>query len=191
MTEAPIGFCACWCGGKTTVPTSTSRFHNRMAGIPVRFLSGHNNRRPIAERFWAKVQKYEGDACWIWNGCHYRHGYGQTSIDGKHLLAHRVAWALEHGPIPEGLHVLHKCDNPPCVRHHHLFLGTRSDNMRDCVQKGRHPKPPEKHACPQGHPYSGYNLIINAKGRKLCRICGNVASLRWWRNKRKGRLHGH
>lgn len=87
------------------------------------------------ERFWAKVAKDDG--CWLWTGSTSR-GYGYFSIGGRLRSAHRVSWSLEHGPIPAGLYVLHRCDVRACVRPAHLFLGTQVDNMRDCVAKGRH-----------------------------------------------------
>lgn len=71
--------------------------------------------------------------CWIWNGPFTR-GYGKA---GKRW-AHRLSWEAFKGQIPEGLHVLHKCDTPPCVNPGHLFLGTHRDNVRDCMAKGRH-----------------------------------------------------
>jgi hypothetical protein len=92
--------------------------------------------------------------CWNWTGTlNRRGGYGQCNFlrDGKRLLAHRWSWLLARGPIPDGLHVLHRCDNPRCVNPEHLFLGTHQDNMRDAILKGRrkHPSPPrvrgEKH----------------------------------------------
>lgn len=64
-------------------------------------------------------------------------GYGQVRREGKQQQAHRWTWAEEHGPIPDGMCVLHRCDNPPCVNLDHLFLGTPKDNMRDMWQKGR------------------------------------------------------
>jgi len=91
---------------------------------------------PIEERFWAKVNKIEG-GCWEWTAAKSV-GYGRFKVDGRLLLAHRFSYELQHGPIPEGLWVLHHCDNPCCVNPEHLFLGTRSDNMLDCVRKGRH-----------------------------------------------------
>jgi len=71
--------------------------------------------------------------CQEWTGRRNRDGYG---IQG-HKLAHRVAWETAHGPIPDGLCVLHRCDNPPCVDVEHLFLGTRADNAADRNAKGR------------------------------------------------------
>lgn len=88
-----------------------------------------------AERFWRKVDK-TGD-CWVWTGGKHKDGYGLTGVTGKTELAHRVAWEFTNGKIPEGLHVLHKCDNPPCVRPDHLFVGTHLDNMQDMNNKGR------------------------------------------------------
>lgn len=96
------------------------------------------DRRPLAERFWEKVQKGEG--CWLWTGCLDRRGYGQIARGGKHgghMKAHRAAFTLTNGPIPGGGHILHRCDNPACVRPDHLFLGTHADNMQDMWAKGR------------------------------------------------------
>ena len=74
--------------------------------------------------------------CILWIGA--KSGlYGQISVGGKLKRAHRVAWEKENGSIPEGLYVLHHCDNPPCVNVDHLFLGTQADNMRDMSEKGR------------------------------------------------------
>jgi hypothetical protein len=89
-------------------------------------------------RFWAKVDK-TGD-CWLWTARLSRDGYGQFRTGGvgtPNARAHRVAWALAYGAIPEGLLVLHRCDNPRCVRPEHLFLGTSADNVADRNAKGR------------------------------------------------------
>lgn len=90
---------------------------------------------PLEERFWEKVDK-SGD-CWLWTGCVNSYGYGRINIKKKIIKAHRVSWGLLFGPIPKGLCILHKCDNPPCVNPDHLFLGTLSDNTKDMIAKGR------------------------------------------------------
>lgn len=91
----------------------------------------------IEERFWAKATS--GDGCWEWMGPRVGIGYGSFWANGKTVRAHRLAWELVNGPIPTGLSVLHRCDNPPCVRPDHLFIGTNADNSKDMVQKGRSP----------------------------------------------------
>jgi hypothetical protein len=131
--------CECGCGGQT------SGKPGRKPG-KARFIVGHYSRiqrRPtLAERFWLRVEKSEG--CWPWTGRRKQDDqYGMVYLPGgtktKHKLAsaHRVSWELHNGPIPPGLHVLHRCDNPPCVRPDHLFLGTNADNLADRNAKGR------------------------------------------------------
>jgi HNH endonuclease len=103
-----------------------------------------------SEKFFARVVgKDQEDSCWLWQGPFWgreskdgkRYGYfWYSDDDGKQRLigAHRFAWILAHGPIPKGLWVCHQCDNPPCVNaEKHLFLGTPSEDMFDCVRKGR------------------------------------------------------
>ena len=96
---------------------------------------GAINKRNLVDRFWDKVEATDG--CWIWGGSLYNTGYGEIRNKTTRLLAHRVSWEIHFGKIPDGLCVLHRCDNPPCVNPKHLFLGTRGDNIRDCIQKGR------------------------------------------------------
>jgi HNH endonuclease len=92
--------------------------------------------RPIADRFWEKVEKT--DSCWLWKGARKPLGYGTFMVKkGRFAIAHRMSWQFAFGDIPSGLHVLHRCDVPACVRPDHLFLGTQADNMADCIEKGR------------------------------------------------------
>lgn len=94
-------------------------------------------------QFWAKVDKTS--SCWIWLGCKGK-GYGQVKIRGKRKRAHRLAWELTHGSIPDDLFLCHRCDNPACVNPSHLFLGTAADNAKDRDAKGRHRPPMTKGA---------------------------------------------
>jgi hypothetical protein len=91
--------------------------------------------RRLGARLWPRVTR--GDGCWEWTGTRGEKGYGRLTADGRTVQAHRLAWELTNGPIPAGLHVLHRCDNPPCVRPEHLFLGSNLDNIADRHAKGR------------------------------------------------------
>jgi hypothetical protein len=88
-------------------------------------------------RFWAKVRVSKPDACWMWQGAAWASGYGNIWWGDRPEGAHRVAWSLCHGPVPAGLHVLHRCDTPLCVNPGHLFLGNHHHNMQDASRKGR------------------------------------------------------
>ncbi|RSK29880.1 HNH endonuclease signature motif containing protein [Hymenobacter metallilatus] len=87
------------------------------------------------QNFWDSVKKE--DRCWVWQRGLNRTGYGQFCVFGSNIYAHRFSYSLHFGPIPDGMVICHKCDNPSCVRPEHLFLGTYSDNTQDAVQKGR------------------------------------------------------
>lgn len=102
----------------------------------------------LEQRFWQKVRK--GDGCWEWTANRDEKGYGRFRYPGARAgRAHRFSYIHHFGPIAGGLQVCHRCDNPPCVRPDHLFLGTNSDNQKDSVQKGRNRGPRGT-----GHPLS-------------------------------------
>lgn len=90
-----------------------------------------------AERFDDKYIPEPNSGCWLWTGSLNRFGYGKFYARGASWLAHRFSYELRIGPVPEQLHVCHKCDVTQCVNPDHLFLGTHADNMRDKSLKGR------------------------------------------------------
>lgn len=87
------------------------------------------------DRFWARVS--QSDGCWLWQGYKDQDGYGLLFIQPRMRRAHRLAYEIATGENPGELSVLHRCDNPACVRPDHLFLGTNDDNMADMRAKGR------------------------------------------------------
>ncbi len=96
--------------------------------------------QPLRDRFWGKVKIGSPDECWPYQGAPSPRGYMQFAVNGRQWRAHRIAWILERGHIPDGHFVCHKCDNPPCCNPNHLFTGTVQDNHADMMAKGRHPK---------------------------------------------------
>jgi len=139
--------------------------------------------RPTAvERFHARV-KVMPNGCLEWTHDSDHHGYGRLSVGGKKVAAHRFAWELAHGPIPAGMYVLHRCDNPPCVNAYGcLFLGTQSENNADRDSKGRNAMSARTH-CPKNHPYDEENTAIS-QGRRFCRECHRVADAAYRAKKR-------
>lgn len=142
------------------------------------------DRRAIAvareeERFWGHVDK-SGD-CWLWTASRNKQGYGSFTLaapketGGRTTRAHRYAYEKTVGPIPDGLFLLHSCDNPPCVNPAHLRPGTASDNSEDASARGRFPNSQATH-CPEGHPYDEANTRIRPEGWRACRACYRESS---------------
>lgn len=131
-----------------------------------------------SSNFWRHVRK-DDVGCWEWTGNRNSLGYGRVSrrLNGKlkSFYAHRVSFQLSFGPIPEGLEVCHKCDNPCCVRPDHLWLGTQAENNRDRHLKGRTARVPEKTHCRNGHPFDSVNTRFYVTGSgiryRVCRTC--------------------
>jgi hypothetical protein len=108
---------------------------SKQRGLFCTFACYQASRGPVRERFDRNFAQ-QPRGCWEWTGRRNLQGYGNFSINSRKVAAHRVAWTLANGPIPAGMHVCHHCDNPPCVRPDHLFLGTAADNIRDRNVKG-------------------------------------------------------
>lgn len=91
----------------------------------------------VAERFWLLVDRRGPDECWLWLGARQAKGYGRLCYRSALVPAHRLSFGLHFGPIPSGMLVCHRCDNPPCCNPAHLFLGTPRDNAQDMTRKER------------------------------------------------------
>jgi len=126
------------------------RSKNRMGQLGYNYIDGRSTKikkeKPtIAEIIKSKSVSGNG-GCINWIGYKIKSGYGRITISRTQHLAHRLSWQINIGPIPNGIDVLHKCDNPSCVNHKHLFLGTHKENMKDMKEKNRscagekHPK---------------------------------------------------
>lgn len=129
--------------------------------------------RPVIERLADKF--LVGDGCWEWTGAKTR-GYGVFWVYEKHRTIHatHALWDLMVGPVPEGMWLLHHCDNPGCVRPDHLFLGRQKENMADCAKKGRNGGArfqASKTHCVHGHPFTEENTYRNPDGYRVCREC--------------------
>lgn len=134
----PYGKCQCGCKKDVAIAKRSDGKHLWRKGHPRRFLPGHyQQENDIARAFWKYCVPLGKNDCWQWQGNIGTNGYGRGSCGGKTFAAHRVSYELHRGSIPDGMMVLHKCDNPTCINPDHLFLGTDADNMQDKIEKGR------------------------------------------------------
>ena len=126
----------------------------------------------VQQRFARKVGQPNANGCMEWIGSRNPEGYGHFTINRKSTVASRTAWILTHGPIPHGLIVCHRCDNPPCCNTAHMFLGTHRDNALDRKVKGRtrNSGMGATH-CKRGHEFAGENLFVAKSGKRKCRAC--------------------
>lgn len=130
------------------------------------------NRPNTPDDLWAKVDRSGGsNACWLFTGTRNPGGHGRFAVRGRMVIASRVAWEATYGPIPDGLYVLHSCDEPICCNPGHLMLGTLQANSVDAGRKGR--LGTGKHAthCKRGHAFAGNTYIHPITGRRQCQEC--------------------
>lgn len=145
--KAQTGKLCEWCGCRffRSPGTDVSNFVRRNRFCSVACGNRWMNKRrwmnhvpDLHSRFEAKFIPEPNSGCWLWVGSTIPDGYGYFSVaTNKNIGAHRVSWLLYRGSIPDGAHVLHRCDNPPCVNPDHLFLGDHAANVADRVAKGR------------------------------------------------------
>lgn len=153
-------------------------------------------RRPLADRFWEKVDKKSAAECWPWLAAKDPNGYGRMQVYLKDKwgtkLVTRISYALEYGPIPNKLFICHRCDHPWCVNPKHLFLGTQADNMQDAARKGRVPNrntghyQADKTHCVRGHEYTPENTYYPpGRYQRWCRTCQRMHVRNFRAQKRK------
>jgi len=114
--------------------------------------------------------KRTSTGCLEWTGWRTATGYGVRAFRGRGQNTHRLMYMAVIGAIPDGMQILHSCDNPPCMNPRHLSLGTGQKNMQESVERGRHYEA-VKPNCDRGHPLSGANLYVCKDERRHCRTC--------------------
>ena len=148
-------------------------------------MKGDTHGTPT-ERLHRRLER-KPNGCLEWTGYTNPGGYGEIGVDGKKVGVHRLAWTLNKGPIPPGIHVLHHCDQPPCCETEpseaypdgHLFLGTDADNMADMAVKGRsRNQNTDATHCNKGHFFDSENTYVKPNGHRGCRKCRSAARAR-------------
>jgi len=142
-------------------------------GRPIPELTGHDLRR-FRSKF---IPQVDGDNCWRWLGRLREDGYGQFDLYGRAYRAHRVAYTIRYGAIPDGKQINHRCGNPICVRPSHLYAGTHAENMRDSIAHGTHCMASKTH-CKHGHEFTEENTSVLAwrgQSHRVCRTCRRLS----------------
>lgn len=136
-----------------------------------RYGSLEDPRQSLTERFWSKV--HETDTCWMWTASQNPHGYGQFGLPGdKKIGAHRLAYQLLVGPIPDGLVLDHLCRVRACVNPAHLEPVTNAENLRR--GEGFVGKKFRQTHCIHGHEFTPANTRITKRGTRTCRVCDRI-----------------
>lgn len=131
------------CGATFQYRFRGRNYRSRYCSPPCRsHASGLTIRRSYLDRMADRLRIFaDPTVCWDWPGKTNAYGYGLITDGARDVRAHRAAWEVMHGPIPDGMNVLHRCDRPGCINAvNHLFLGTHADNTADKVAKDRHPR---------------------------------------------------
>jgi hypothetical protein len=178
MVERICSVQDCGRGGKLTRGMCTRCYRHWLDHTPA-------EDRGLAPRFsrnfWDSVTKTHEYGCWTWTGITDPKGYGRWG----RKIASRHSWELANGAIPDGMWVLHHCDNKPCVNPRHLYLGTVIENTQDAMTRGKVPRVnAEKTHCPAGHPYAGVNLYVVKSGGRQCKECNRTRSRERQRRRR-------
>lgn len=165
--------CSCDCGGETqAIASNLRRGHVRSCGC----LAGTPE-----ERFWAKVDRRGPTDCWVWTGAK-SNGYGQLRNMGKLVQAHRFAYEVEVGPIPDGFELDHLCRNRACVNPAHLEpVDHRTNVLRGVGPSAVHA---QKTSCVHGHPFDEANTRLRPNGKRECRACHRTQERDRRRNRR-------
>lgn len=164
--------------GRATRAVGMCDTHYRQArrGVdpyPIRRTPG----RSLPDRFWEKVDRGDRDQCWTWLGAKSVLGYGHLKIDGRMVKAHRIAFEIERGPIPDGLCLDHLCRTPSCVNPSHLEPVTiRENNLRGVGVAAINAR---KTHCIRGHEFSPENTFARRNGGRGCRACKAIRDERF------------
>lgn len=132
MGAIPYGCCHCGCGEKTTVARYTDIHFGYVEGEPKRYVYRHYARTQEIEPKWIKEDRGYSTPCWIWQLSTTSDGYGLTwdRPRGKRVVAHRKIWEVEHGPVPAGMQLHHKCSQRACVNLCHLVVVRPAENAQ-------------------------------------------------------------
>ena len=146
-----------------------------------------------AARFCSKIFRSEFGGCWYWAGCLTPQGYGAFGTWRKGTgLAHRICWELFIGPIPDGMVLIHSCDNPMCVNINHLRVGTQAENLSDMALKGRASRGSHRTHSKLNDQLVGEIINLHASGVSQCKLAKQFGVTRWVINsvvKRTGWKH--